>query len=135
LRYVNLDGTVSALDYTVTDKYLEIGTSKDAMFSLLDALSGNSSMSIMSSDKYSKLFSLWGALPVSRDVIFGMLKTSDFQDLFPIDLAENSFPFGISFQPTNDGNSVVLKGIIPLSSGSLSDTLTSPSPSEVPVSQ
>lgn len=137
LRYVNLDGTISALDYTVNDKYLEIATSRDNMFTMMDALAGNTDSTITSATKYSQLFSLWGALPNSRDVVLGMLSSSSFKDLLPIDENTSQFPFGLTLHPADDGKNITVQGVVQLSSSSdvqsESNVVESPSPSPSPV--
>ncbi len=118
LRYVNFSGSNSALDYAISDQYLLIGTSKDAMFDLIDTVLGNNS-SVPSSSLFTELLNSWGVLPESQNLVISQVGYEYLSQILPISSPSGEFNFG--YTSTIDSNSPSkrsLSGIIQLNNSS-----------------
>jgi len=82
-RFVNFVGQTITLDYALTDTHLLIATSKEGMFALLDTVTGNA-VGFSGSPDSQPLFTAWGALPTSTNLLIGSLKHPELQSLLPI---------------------------------------------------
>lgn len=114
LKYLNVSGSTSAIDYTVTRTNIFVATSKEAMFSLLDtAVGGGDSLS--NSGNFQKLLAAWGAVPVGRDLVLGNTLPASLRQLLPLsDPTSNNVLFGLSFAPNEAKNSASVQGYIQL---------------------
>ncbi len=103
LRYFNLSDTSQALDYTITNGYLVIATSKEGIFTLLNTLHG-SSLSLEAGTIWQPLLSMWGSLPVASNFFFSTVKNPLFVQLLPHTPSVKAMPLGVGIDlNSNDG--------------------------------
>lgn len=125
LRYVNLVGVTTTLDYAVTDTHLLITTSKDSMLTLLDTI-GQRAASLTRGGNWQTLLTNWGSLPASHDIVLGTLQLPALRQFLPPRMGETGLPFGLAIQ--GDPTSPKAQAIIELSPASTPITSPQASP-------
>lgn len=97
LRYANFSNPLFALDYTVSNGYLVVSTSKDSMFATLDRLT-TTNQTLATSPQWQQLFTEWGTRQPSSDTLLGEFNPSIFGSLLPV---ASSWQFGIDREGTS----------------------------------
>lgn len=120
IKYLNLSGSAIAIDYSVSDKYLFIATSKDVMFQLIDTAIGGG-LSVATGSSYQRLLSNWGAIPNSQSLVMGSGLPVSIRQLLPAaNPSSAKMPFGLSFSFDVSKTAGSLGGLIELDGPSIS---------------
>jgi len=112
LRFVNISGSNQAIDYAKKDSYLLVATSKETMFTLLDAASGQT-VPLNASADWFNLFTSWGALPTAERMTVAHISEPSVLRFLPRNPTSARVGFTINALPDN-ANQSRLQGIINL---------------------
>lgn len=115
LRFVNITGGTTAIDYAKDGSYLLIASNKDTMFTLLDAAAGQTAP-LNTAPQWFELFSLWGALPQTQRMIVATTTNPTLRQFLPQN--PQAIQFGIMLDST-PGNPTTqhLQGVVKLVTG------------------
>lgn len=94
LRFVNIAGANEALDYALSASHLQVSTSKEGMFALLDSTAARTP-SFAAAAPWQSVLSEWQTVPETEHLFFGSLTYAPLLELLPTDL--NELPFGLAF--------------------------------------
>lgn len=127
LRYVNLNTPLKALDYTITNGYLLIASSREGMLALIDTIK-KTSPAVSADAEWQPLLREWGNIPPAHDYLSGVITYAPLQQLLPTkQTAIKPLSFGAVIQPERE--KVLLRGLLSLGAPPVT---SSPAPSASP---
>ncbi len=101
LKYVNLIKDTETLDYTVTDDYIFVASSKEGMLALIDTMLGDSEP-MAGLAPWQPLLASENVTPGGEHVMLGSLQEPTMTKLFPTNKA--TVPFALSVTPFSAGH-------------------------------
>ncbi len=120
LHFANLIGSGTALDYAITENHLLVGTSKEAMFALIDTVSGKAP-ALTGSDAKNELLTAWGAIPSTSNLMIGTINFALLDIILPGSTNSAKYSFGLAIDQRSDSpDEITIQGIANLDSDEIS---------------